>query len=241
MDGQVLVQREALVGRRDVKADNSWVLKRLMHCKKIGLTCVSISDDAVSWNGQGEGFGTKDIYNTLREHTAEVDWHNIVWNGFNAPRDSFNAWLASQDKLLTKDRMCKWGLNVARTCVFCKATDESRNHLFFDCNFTGAVWSEVMQFLKVVQAPSKWDLLIPWFNGLIQRRLKTKLIGAAITRAMNGIWLARNAIIFRAEEASLARLVRETTWYLKMKIGAIKKEACNKADTAWLIDMQFID
>ncbi|KAL9675818.1 hypothetical protein QQ045_004025 [Rhodiola kirilowii] len=53
----------------DVQAESSWVLKRLMQCKRIGLSCVSITNNAISWNGQGEG----DTYNALREHTSEVD------------------------------------------------------------------------------------------------------------------------------------------------------------------------
>ncbi|KAL9685864.1 hypothetical protein QQ045_023318 [Rhodiola kirilowii] len=162
---------------------------------------------AVSWRGQGEGFGTKDTYSALKDHTLEVDWYKLVWNVFNAPRDSFNAWLAAQDKLMTKDRLCKRGFMGDNTCVFCKGTEESRNHLFFECRFTKAVWSEVMQFLNVLQAPCNWELLIPWFKGLIQKRLKTKLIAAACTRVMNGIWLARNANFFKDEDTNVISLV----------------------------------
>ncbi|KAL9678466.1 hypothetical protein QQ045_016310 [Rhodiola kirilowii] len=144
---------------------------------------------------------------------------------------------------MTKDRMCKWGFTGGRMCIFCKVMEESRDHLFFKCSFTRAFWTEVRQFLNEMQASSCWELLIPWFKGMPQKclKVKTKLIAAAITRAMNGIWLARNAKIFRAEDTSLVRLCRETIWYLKMKIGAIKKEACYKEDTTWLTDMRFID
>ncbi|KAL9677949.1 hypothetical protein QQ045_015787 [Rhodiola kirilowii] len=172
---------------------------------------------------------------------VEVDWYKLVWNDFNAPRDSFNAWLVAQDRLMTKDRMCKWGFVGGNACVFCKATEESRNHLFFDCSFTKAVWLHVTEFLNVLQAPSNWELLIPWYKGLTQKRLRTKLIAAACTRAMNGIWLARNAKIFKDEDTTVISLVRETVWYLKMKIGAIKKEACDREDLNWLTNMHFID
>ncbi|KAL9681513.1 hypothetical protein QQ045_013298 [Rhodiola kirilowii] len=127
------------------------------------------------------------------------------------------------------------------TCVFCKVTEESRNHLFFECRFTKEVWSDVMKFLNVLQAPCNWELLIPWFKGLIQKRIKTKLIAASCTRVMNVIWLARNAKFFKDEDTYVISLVRNMIWFLKMKIGAIKKEACDKEDLDWLTNMNFID
>ncbi|KAL9688992.1 hypothetical protein QQ045_033421 [Rhodiola kirilowii] len=77
--------------------------------------------------GHREGFGVKDTYNTLIEHTILVEWHNLVWNEFNVPRDSFNAWLAIQNKLMTKNRMSKWGFLGAKTYVLCATMDESRD------------------------------------------------------------------------------------------------------------------
>ncbi|KAL9686073.1 hypothetical protein QQ045_023528 [Rhodiola kirilowii] len=94
----------------EVKANSSWVLKRLMQCKEIGLRCVSITNNIASWRGIGEGFGVKDTYNMLTERNEPVDWFKLVWNAFNAMRDSLNAWLAIQNKLLTRDRLCHLGV-----------------------------------------------------------------------------------------------------------------------------------
>ncbi|KAL9671148.1 hypothetical protein QQ045_008714 [Rhodiola kirilowii] len=142
---------------------------------------------------------------------------------------------------MTRDRMSQWGFIGARTCVLCKEADESRDHLFFMCRLSRLVWTEALHFLKEEQAPTRWELLIPWFRGLPQKRLKTKLLAAACTRVMNVIWLARNAKIFKDEDDSLIGLIRDTLWYLKLKIGAIKKEACDKEDIAWMTFMHFID
>ncbi|KAL9678864.1 hypothetical protein QQ045_016715 [Rhodiola kirilowii] len=226
-----------LIDRMTARLD-CWSNKYLSRAGRRVLVSAVLQSMAFFW---ARGFGAKDIYNTLRAHTTKVDWHNLVWNDFNAPRDSFNAWLTVQDKLMTKGRMSQWSFTGARTCVLCKEADESRDHLFFLCRFAGAVWTEVLHFLKVEQAPSRWELLIPWFKRLPQKRLKTKLTAAACTRVMNVIWLARNAQIFKEEETSLIGLIRDNMWYLKMKIGAIKKEACDKEDIAWMTFMHFID
>uniref|UniRef100_A0A1J3GYI7 Reverse transcriptase zinc-binding domain-containing protein n=1 Tax=Noccaea caerulescens TaxID=107243 RepID=A0A1J3GYI7_NOCCA len=40
-------------------------------------------------------------------------------------------------RLTTEDRMLSWNVNVNPTCVLCL---ESRNHLFFSCNFSAKIW-----------------------------------------------------------------------------------------------------
>ncbi|KAL9684044.1 hypothetical protein QQ045_021475 [Rhodiola kirilowii] len=142
---------------------------------------------------------------------------------------------------MTTDKLSNWGFPRASTCDLCNLRDESRYHLYFACNFAREVWKGVMKFLKVMSFPCRWDLLIPWFKGLPQKRLKTKIIAAAITRTMNAIWKARNFKIFRAKVLSIEKLVQETISYLIMKLGAIKKDKCAIEDTCWLTDMGFID
>ncbi|CAM8972543.1 unnamed protein product [Rhodiola kirilowii] len=85
-----------------VKPSSSWVIKRLMQCKEIGLQCVSIDNNSIRWTGNGDGFEVKDTYSSIIEHKEEVGWHKMVWNDYNAPRDSLNAWLVVQNKLLTR-------------------------------------------------------------------------------------------------------------------------------------------
>ncbi|KAL9683288.1 hypothetical protein QQ045_015108 [Rhodiola kirilowii] len=141
-----------------VKANNSWVLKRLMQCREIGLRCVRITDNTVRWRGQGDGINVKDTYNSIIEHKEEVTWHKMVWNDFNAPRDSMNAWLVVQNRLLTKDRMSHWGFQGDKSCVLCESAEESRDHLFFACTFTKEVWKRMMLFMLAEPPGDQWEL-----------------------------------------------------------------------------------
>ncbi|KAL9667251.1 hypothetical protein QQ045_001602 [Rhodiola kirilowii] len=225
----------------EVKSNSSWILKRMMQCKDIGLKCVTVTNNTVTWRGQEEGIKVKDTYNMLTEHKERVEWYNLVWNDYNAPRDSMNAWMAVQNKLMTRDTMGKWGCLGDKACVLCEAMDESRDHIYFDCSFSRVVWLKVMQFLKVEPSFTCWESLIPWFNSLPQLRLKMKLMAVATMRIMNSLWRARNSKIFRTESITAALMVQETIYYLKMKIGAIKKEACSKEDINWLKFMRFSD
>ncbi|CAM8945788.1 unnamed protein product [Rhodiola kirilowii] len=224
-----------------VNSSSSWVLKRMTQCKSIGLNCVTIENNAITWNGEGEGFEVKDTYNSIIDHKEEVQWHKMVWNCYNSPRDSLNAWLVVQNKLMTRDRLSQWGMQGDNSCIMCEAAVESRNHLFFECRFSKEVWQKVMRFLLAEPDGSQWALLIPWFHGLNQARLKTKMIDAGITRVLNGIWKARNCKIFRDEHSTTDMIVQESISYLKMKLGAIKRETCSKEDIKWLRLMRIIE
>ncbi|KAL9680917.1 hypothetical protein QQ045_012698 [Rhodiola kirilowii] len=102
---------------------------------------------------------------------------------------------------------------------------------------------EVLRFLHVVPPDCNWESLIPWFNGLTQERLRTKMIAAATTRVMYGVWKARNMKIFQEENISPAQIVQESIWYLKMKLGAINTDACAcaEADLIWLQQMKILN
>ncbi|KAL9683512.1 hypothetical protein QQ045_015334 [Rhodiola kirilowii] len=207
------------------KEASSWVLERLLQCNEIDLWCVSITNNIARWRGHGEGFEVKDTYNTLIEHKALVEWYKLVWNDFNAPRDSLNAWLVVQNKLMTRDRMSHWGFLGAKTCVLCETMDESRDHLYFMCSFTK----------ELLGAP----------DSMVQRaasnEAEDKYYSSSTTRVMNGVWKSRNMKISREESNSTAMIVQETIWYLKVKLGAIKKEAYSKEDTSWLRDTRIIE
>ncbi|KAL9658907.1 hypothetical protein QQ045_018602 [Rhodiola kirilowii] len=212
-----------------------------MLCKETGLRCVTIANSAASWRGPGDGFAVKDIYQLLSDHNEPVEWNKLVWNDFNAPRDSIHAWLTVQNKLLTRDRLCLWGIPISNSCALCESGEESRDHLFFECRFTQEVWYKVLNFLLFTPSFHCWDGLIPWFKALPQSRLKTKMAAAAISRVLNGVWTARNKKIFRGESISTAMIIQETLWYLKMKLGAIQKDACPCADWPWMRAMGIFD
>ncbi|XP_075087887.1 uncharacterized protein LOC107829334 [Nicotiana tabacum] len=46
------------------------------------------------------------------------------------------------DRLLTVDRLLRWGLNVQAVCAMCQAHNETRNHLFAECRYAEAIWNK---------------------------------------------------------------------------------------------------
>jgi hypothetical protein len=49
-----------------------------------------------------------------------------------------------KDKLLTGERLLKWGYKGEIQCYFCHSQLETRDHLFFECSFSSRIWNYCM-------------------------------------------------------------------------------------------------
>lgn len=76
----------------------------------------------------------KSAMKVLFYSTSEVTWHKLVWGKGSIPKFAFILWLAIKRKLMTSDRLSKWGIqNVSPMCVLRGTEPEFVDHLFFRC------------------------------------------------------------------------------------------------------------
>lgn len=68
-----------------------------------------------------------------------VSWHRAVWPKVRIPKHLFLHWVVLRDRLLTRDQLRSWGLNVLAECLLCGSNSESRSHLLFHCDFSTEV------------------------------------------------------------------------------------------------------
>lgn len=87
----------------------SWILKRILNCRPLVRNCEV-------WNKLlgGDVFKTRLMYATLRGERVDVPWKGLMYGGFARPRARFTLWLACQDRLATKERLCHFGILPVR-------------------------------------------------------------------------------------------------------------------------------
>ena len=108
------------------------------------------------------------------------------------------AWMLIMDRLNTKDMVERrhWHMDDGVFCLLCSfRTRETKNHLFFECNFSVRIWN----YLQITWSPgndmsdivlqAKQDFAKPFF---------TKVVFIARWN----IWIIRNAKVFRHERQS---------------------------------------
>ena len=70
--------------------------------------------------------------------------------------------MAILNKLLTKGRLAAWGMEVELECVLCHHELESRNHLFFGCNFSYSMCQHILQLCGIMREVTNWDGELNW-------------------------------------------------------------------------------
>ncbi|GJU81721.1 reverse transcriptase zinc-binding domain-containing protein [Tanacetum coccineum] len=122
--------------------------------------------DKIMWksiDGRIYEFSTKQAYYEMSIQWPKVGWRNLIWFSQSIPKHSFILWLAINEKLMTHDRMKKWGTYDMMVCTLCKKDEESHNHLFFDYDFSQNIWNGICKMIKLNNSHKDWECTIDDF------------------------------------------------------------------------------
>ncbi|XP_075083705.1 uncharacterized protein LOC142167450 [Nicotiana tabacum] len=130
------------------------------------------------------------------------------------PKAKFIMWLQLQDKLLTTDRLAKWGIALDLECVMFHTQPESRNHLFMDCDFTRAVWNRILLWLQKQERPTiGWDQHVAWIIQNVKGRTQQAHIFKSVyAECVYAIWMERNQRIFEKKSRNWEIIAREIAY-----------------------------
>ena len=153
-------------------------------------------DDIYLWkpgnNAASSSFSTANTWEALRTQGETVFWHRQVWFQGRIPKHAFITWVTARDRLGTRDRMRRWGLQVPAGCILCNAADESRQHLFFDCCFSAEVWSFFCARLSITP-PVIFEDGLRWLSNPSSDEFLKLIIKLVYQTAIYSIWKERNA------------------------------------------------
>ncbi|GJS13391.1 RNA-directed DNA polymerase, eukaryota, reverse transcriptase zinc-binding domain protein [Tanacetum coccineum] len=130
-----------------------------------------------------------------------------------------------KERLLTHDRLKKWGSYDMMVCGLCMRCEESHDHLFFQCEYSKAILSKIQTKMACVFDAHSWKDMVgiladkPCFNNIwsIIRRL---CLGAAIYfiwqeknfRSQKRDWTVVMQLVFDSVKTSLVGLsVKKST------------------------------
>ncbi|XP_074304161.1 uncharacterized protein LOC141638873 [Silene latifolia] len=103
-----------------------------------------------------------DGYSWLLGHHLKVPWSSFVWNRVAIPKVTFINWLYINHRLLTKDRMGRFGIVSDGLCFLCGSADETMDHLFFYCWFSRCCLRLVQLWLPAPWQPNVVEWIIKW-------------------------------------------------------------------------------
>ncbi|KAG7572003.1 Reverse transcriptase domain [Arabidopsis suecica] len=154
------------------------------------------NEDRFLWRGKNDTFrpkfSTKDTWNHIRTTATTVSWHRGVWFAHATPKYSFCMWLAAHNRLSTGDRMIKWNHGAPGNCVLCQHHLETRDHLYFSCQYGSKIWAALAKGLLKARYTTDWSLILDYISNQRLECVEGFLIRYVLQVAVYMIWKERN-------------------------------------------------
>ncbi|XP_039167699.1 uncharacterized protein LOC120293017 [Eucalyptus grandis] len=117
--------------------------------------------DCFTWNQHSSGsFSVASAWDFIRTKKERVSWDSFIWNSDIVPRNQFNLWLITKNRLPTQEFLIHYGRIVSGTCAYCNATSDSIDHLFFNCRI-----SATLAYFWATRCNLPWKSR-PWMDNL---------------------------------------------------------------------------
>ena len=137
------------------------------------------------------------MYQVIRGVKPQVEWRKLLIGNHARPRAIFTLWMACNKRLLTKDRMNRFGMATDGLCVFYKMP-ETCQHLLFNCSDIKPVWEKILNWIGFNHTPAMWDEELKWIvQNTKGKGCKRSLLKMAVAETTYMIWCVRNRIIFQ--------------------------------------------
>ncbi|XP_038994912.1 uncharacterized protein LOC120119092 [Hibiscus syriacus] len=121
------------------------------------------------------------------------------------------------NRLPTKDRLIRFGLEMDNGCIMCGNGLETRDHLFANCSFAKEVWDAVLVVCGIRSGLYNWDERMDWLvENLRGKSPRVRFLKLAWTVYLYHIWEERNHRVFRRVSRSVDAVVtkiKETVHY----------------------------
>lgn len=209
---------------------------------QVYLTTLTLTEgeDYYEWEIEGrisERYSTGMVYTYLKGNQPLVPWAKIVWFSYGIPRHSFLTWLVLLDWCPTRDRLNSWDLNVNPLCLLCNTDHESRNHLFFECDYSANIWRDIARICDL-QPLHSWNDTVAQLQGLRSNREALWLKLLALQATVYWIWTERNTRlhqqIFKPPDAVIS-LIDNQIWNRLQSLRHANPRASSVMTQLWFL------
>ncbi|XP_019245163.1 PREDICTED: uncharacterized protein LOC109225027 [Nicotiana attenuata] len=173
----------------------SWVVQKIIKAKK-HFEKAGYSEEEVL---QMDKFSIKAMYSKLRGDFTKVSWRRMTCNNAGLPKWTFTLYLAGHRRLLTRERLGRWGFLEDTSCAPCNSEEETIDHLFFKCSFSAQVWAAMLEWQGIKRQVMAWGQELEWAERQYKGKSRTaEVYRMVLAGSIYYIWQERNAQIFQA-------------------------------------------
>ncbi|XP_071740667.1 uncharacterized protein [Rutidosis leptorrhynchoides] len=184
------------------------------------------SDDgvvkSVTNSGKKVPYKTSQVWEDMRSVHQLVHWHQVIWFPQANPKHAFILWLIKLDRLTTQDKLAKWYPNLTFKCELCGNCEDSVKHLFFECNFSRMVWTELKKNLLFKGLPGDIQGII---NTLARYPFRNQIWDVinriTVAAVAYHVWQERNNRIFKGKRRNANEVLMIVEDGIRMKLASL--------------------
>lgn len=183
-------------------------------------------DDTYLWktnhHAPSNKFSSAKTWLAFNPPGPSVSWHKSVWFPNNIPKHAFICWVTAWNRLHTRDRLRNWGLSVPATCVLCNNSNESRDHLFFACDFSSDIWRFFCSRANL-HPPSSFSDCLLWLHSSTSDSNLALIIKLSFQASVYAIWKERNHRIHTGSFMSSAQIIKEIQLTIRARLDPLSR------------------
>ncbi|XP_039057438.1 uncharacterized protein LOC120200747 [Hibiscus syriacus] len=184
--------------------------------------------------GLAQEVSTSYIWDKLRPPAPKVPWHHLVWFSGRIPKHSIIVWMALLNRLPTRVRLLRMGLAIeSDKCLLCDNEAETRDHLFFECQFARDIWGSILNLCCISRECCSWKSELAWATLLLKgKSLIVVILKLAWSGNIYGIWNERNGRLFGNRARSNDELLGDIKETIHIRLAG---KAFNRLDLLYVL------
>lgn len=125
-----------------------------------------------------------------------------------------------------------WNNGATVSCIFCNDPLETRDHLFFSCHYTSAIWKALAQKLFGTRFSTEWQQVVDYISESQHDRIHSYLARNIFQLTVHTIGRERNARHHGDDPRPATTLIRWLDKHVRSQLSAIKSLGDRRYDQA---------
>ncbi|XP_019241080.1 PREDICTED: uncharacterized protein LOC109221079 [Nicotiana attenuata] len=203
--------KEQQLATMKIPQQASWLVRKMIEARD--------EVEAIQRPMEGKCSTIRQLYLIMLGQQPRVEWKMFMFRNEARAKAKFTMGLYFQDRMMTSDRLHKWGIQVDKDCVLCKVHEETRNHIFVECEYIKRVWGKLLKWMqKKPFWQTEWNQRWKWAKENAKgRSIMAGIFKMVYTEVIHAIWNERNYRIFQKQNKAAEELARRIAYVCNVR------------------------
>lgn len=128
-----------------------------------------------------------------------------------------------RERLLTRDKLLRWGLLVSEECLLCDNASETCPHLFFFCPFSSQIYNGLLSH-HTFNLPDNLVEAVSWVKGASTSKRVIIISKMVLQTIVYEVWKERNTRLHSSIAISINIIIKEIQFTIRKKLYTMDQQ-----------------